>query len=94
MSKYNNNEVGVKTIVVGCGPLIGCPTNLLPICGLAPSWQRKDENGDSSCCYPASNVALFCCPICTMWFYPIDKKKETGSSSNTVIAKQPGELVF
>lgn len=79
MSKYNEgNEVGYRSLLVGCGPLVGLPFNFIPLC--AKSWQRKDLNGNSACCYPASNVALCAFPICTAWFYPIDPPRQSKST--------------
>jgi len=89
MSVHNDNEVGIKTVAVGFAPLVGLPFNLLPLC--ATGWQRKDENGDSSCCYPASNVALCFFPFCTAWCYPIDQKK---SSATTNVTSKNGSLIF
>ena len=88
MVDYNDNTVGWKTILVGCLPLtpIGLPFQCLPLC--AEGWQRKDENGESKICYPASNVMLFFFPVCLAWFYPLDKKK-SGANRTTMFKKNP-----
>lgn len=80
MTDYNDNTVWLKTVAVGCGPLIGLPFQCLPLC--AEGWQRKDDKGKSSCCYPASNCMLFAFPVCLAWFYPIDKKKKVADPKN------------
>ena len=66
-----NYKIGCKTVLVGCLPI---PFSVLPLC--VPSWQRKDEENQSSLCHPVSNVVLCLLPVCFAWFYPIDQISE------------------
>jgi hypothetical protein len=83
MSNPNaNNTVGWKSFAVGCGPFIGCPTNLIPLCG--KGWQRKNSAGDAGFCYPASNIAICFFPLAVFCCYPIDEPGRELPSNSSV----------
>lgn len=87
--EQKQNTIGIKTILVGLGG-VGLPIiHLFPVFSCKPCepFRRVDSDGNSGCCYPASNFFLCCAPICTAWFYPLDNK------DRNILAKDVGKKV-